>query len=262
MANYEIHFKLKTKIFITALAWIAVFSYQNARASQNQEKPQVLFFLSEQKEDLVMVNLGADHGLKNGSVLKSFRYAQDKKYGLKIVTGKLKIDSVAKGFAVAQVIKDGSKRSQQYFEHHAGVMAGDFLELPNYKIKQILHTLPELNFKYSNIFEQPKKSPGSYELSDAGKNHLHKALAIFKDKKVSTIMIKGYTDEEGPAKENQIESYHRAQTVRLYLINELGFEPSRVVAVGMGEQELMNTKNTYDSYNQNRRITINAISKI
>ena len=79
---------------------------------------------------------------------------------------------------------------------------------------------------------------------------------MFQNYRLPVLFVEAYTDDKGPANANQLESYQRALTVRQFLINEMGFQPSRVVAIGQGELE--NVAPGYvDGYiNSNRRVVL------
>ena len=73
-------------------------------------------------------------------------------------------------------------------------------------------------------------------------------------------MVIGHTDSSGPAEANQIESYQRAVVVRQYLIDTLGFDADRVVALGKGEDELPEEPLTPNYKQRARRIVVKVVN--
>jgi outer membrane protein OmpA-like peptidoglycan-associated protein len=101
--------------------------------------------------------------------------------------------------------------------------------------------------------------PASFELKQAGYAHLRQAARAFADARVSMLMVEGYTDHNGKAADNQVESYQRALTVRQFLIDELGFDEKRVIAVGYGEAEPADPSLAPGHVEINRRIVLKAV---
>lgn len=77
------------------------------------------------------------------------------------------------------------------------------------------------------------------------------SLAIFR------FQIAGHTDASGAADYNLELSQRRAQAVMQYLIDN-GVEPDRLVAVGYGEEQLLDAGNP--EHSDNRRVEIINIS--
>ena len=73
------------------------------------------------------------------------------------------------------------------------------------------------------------------------------------------LEIRGHTDSQGPAKFNLELSQKRAESVRQYLIKG-GIDPSRVTAVGIGEEEPMTTNATPEGRATNRRIEFRRLN--
>ncbi len=72
------------------------------------------------------------------------------------------------------------------------------------------------------------------------------------------IEIRGYTDSIGSATLNQRLSQKRAESVRDYLIQK-GVDPSRIRAVGMGEQDPIAPNTVASGRAKNRRVEIHRI---
>lgn len=68
------------------------------------------------------------------------------------------------------------------------------------------------------------------------------------------LTVIGHTDSAGPASYNQGLSERRAATVVDYLVTQHGIEPSRITAVGRGEEEPIAANDTPDGRMKNRRV--------
>jgi len=77
---------------------------------------------------------------------------------------------------------------------------------------------------------------------------LHPTLLEYK------FLIVGHTDAVGDRKSNLTLSQKRADAVRDALVTTFGIVPSRIVAVGLGEEQLQNRKNPDAA--ANRRVQI------
>jgi len=73
------------------------------------------------------------------------------------------------------------------------------------------------------------------------------------------IEIRGHTDSQGPASFNLELSQRRADSVRQYLINA-GTDPSRLVAMGVGEEEPIASNSSPEGRLQNRRIEFRRLN--
>lgn len=79
-----------------------------------------------------------------------------------------------------------------------------------------------------------------------------------------SLTIKGHSSAKGSAEYNQTLSAKRAQAVVDVLIKDFGIDASRLNSIGYGESELLNTDNTAEAHEQNRRIeaTISTMKKV
>ena len=121
--------------------------------------------------------------------------------------------------------------------------------------------LPQVSLSYGDLFIDPKAHPQTFELKAAALEMLKAQTQGFAESRVPLLMIEGYTDHNGSQADNQVESYQRAMTIRQHLIDDLGFDENRVVAIGYGESELADTSMTPGYAQVNRRIVIKAITK-
>ncbi len=72
------------------------------------------------------------------------------------------------------------------------------------------------------------------------------------------IEVRGHTDSVGPAESNRDLSHRRAMAVRDALI-QLGVNPSRITAVGYGEDYPIATNSTAEGRTANRRVEIHRL---
>ena len=68
--------------------------------------------------------------------------------------------------------------------------------------------------------------------------------------------------DQGTAEQNQIESYQRALTVRQFIIDDLGFDESRVTAIGLGETEAISEVILPGNADRSRRIVLKVVPMI
>ena len=73
------------------------------------------------------------------------------------------------------------------------------------------------------------------------------------------FLIIGHTDAKGSREYNLKLSQQRADAIRAALINPFGISPSRIEAVGLGEEQLLNRKNPEAA--ENRRVQLINIGK-
>lgn len=226
---------------------------------------KVLQFLDAGKDqNLVIIEAGAESGVVVGTVFKSYRPTKKGQIAgsdgqLLVETGKLKAVDVQDRFTVAVVEAQGSAMAEAFFPKFAGVMVGDLATVQRVTLTRRQVVSPTATLSYFGLFEQPKAGPQSFELKREGIERLREAAKQFADQRVSMLMVEGYTDRNGPASANQIESYQRAMTVRQFLIDELGFDEARVVAVGYGEAEPVDTGSAPGYVEANRRIVLKAV---
>jgi outer membrane protein OmpA-like peptidoglycan-associated protein len=100
-----------------------------------------------------------------------------------------------------------------------------------------------------NIYFETAKT----DLQDKSRTELNKLIELLKKQANIRIEIAGHTDDVGDAKQNQILSQKRAQSVADYLI-EAGINAQRIKVIGLGESKPI-VPNTNDQNRQlNRRI--------
>lgn len=249
-------------------------SWQEWQAPKDQQAYRVVQYLdvpaqegSANRETLVVLAAGSAQGLMAGTVFKSYRpYAQRDLDGatkpLWIETGRIRAIDVQDERTVAVVESQGSTMATAFFPKFPQVMAGDLAMVPTVNVSRRQAVTPTVALSYFDIFEDPQMRPSNFELKQAGYAHLRQAARAFADARVSMLMIEGHTDHNGKSEDNQVESYQRALTVRQFLIDELGFDEKRVIAVGYGESEPADPSLAPGQVETNRRIVLKAVPLI
>jgi outer membrane protein OmpA-like peptidoglycan-associated protein/Tol biopolymer transport system component len=113
--------------------------------------------------------------------------------------------------------------------------------------------LDPLNREGFGILNNIYFETGKADLQDKSRTELEKLVQQLKQQATLRIEIAGHTDDIGDAKQNQVLSQKRAQSVVDYLI-KAGIAATRIKAVGLGESKPI-VPNTSDQNRQlNRRI--------
>ncbi len=99
------------------------------------------------------------------------------------------------------------------------------------------------------------KLPGSQEALQA-------AYQILKENPTIKVEIQGHTDNVGSNEYNQKLSEQRAQAVVNYLVQQMGVDPSRLIAKGYGESKPKVSNATPEGRAQNRRVEFVVIGEI
>jgi len=97
---------------------------------------------------------------------------------------------------------------------------------------------------------------GRADLTSQARAELQKAIAFVKVHPEAKIVVEGHTDSVGPATYNQFLSQQRAESVRRFLLDELGVDPERIVARGYGETRPVANNSSPGGRQQNRRVVI------
>ncbi len=239
----------------------------NSLLKQGDRMYAILHFFGQAKDtDLVAIEVGSKDGLVEESVLKSYRASPvNSKTGeasgqVWIETGTLKAVQVEETYSIAKIVVQGSAASRAVFTKFPGVMAGDMAKIPDVKVEPRQMIAPTISFDYRELFDDPKALPYTYELSENGIKRLREAAEEFAHMRLSLLLIEGYTDANGPAEQNQIESYQRAATVRQFFINDLGFDEERTVGVGFGENAVSQDTQVPEYNAKERRVVIKAMA--
>jgi OOP family OmpA-OmpF porin len=95
----------------------------------------------------------------------------------------------------------------------------------------------------------------SAELTASSTTTLDKVVEALQAYPNDTIEVAGYTDSSGNDEYNRELSQRRAESVRQYLIMK-GIAPSRITAVGYGEENPIADNATREGRARNRRVEI------
>lgn len=113
--------------------------------------------------------------------------------------------------------------------------------------------LEPLNTNAYGILSNIYFETGKTNLQDKSRAELNKLIEQLKLQPTLRIEIAGHTDDVGDAKQNQVLSQKRAQSVMDYLI-EAGITRERIKAVGLGEAKPIVPNNSEENRQLNRRI--------
>lgn len=223
------------------------------------------FLQTTEGAGVVTINGGKINGLVTGTLLEAYRVAKssdsESKEPLWIKTGSLKIMQLQDKTSIAQVVEDQTDLSKTFFPKFPNLMAGDLVLYKAVSLSRKQSILPQVSLAFNDLFIDPKARPLTFELRPEAIAMLKEQTKAFAESRAPLLMIEGYTDQNGSQSENQVESYQRAMTIRQYLIDELGFDQNRVVAIGYGESELNDTSMTPGYTNTNRRIVIKSVAQ-
>lgn len=93
------------------------------------------------------------------------------------------------------------------------------------------------------------------QLKPGAMGTINRLASFMQDHKERTVRIEGYTDSSGSSAYNQQLSQQRAMSVRNALVGQ-GVDPSRITAVGLGEDYPVATNETAAGRQQNRRVEV------
>ncbi|MGE0171247.1 MAG: OmpA family protein [Oligoflexales bacterium] len=249
-----------TSTFMYHDVWANETKENQQLSAQKQKKGYLVtrFHKSSEGSSTLVLGLTPSFKPEVGDVLDVFRQIP---HASPVRTGLVKIIEVKKTFALAELLEDGTAEAANFFPRAKGVMIGDWAVEKKVEIIAAKIITPSDSLQYDEIFADPKAEPYSYELTPEGKDRIKELAARFKDVRLPVVMIEAYTDAKGSSEANQIEAYQRALTVRQFLVDDLGFDAERVVAIGYGESELASPGYAPGSDAENRRIVFKAKSE-
>lgn len=142
----------------------------------------------------------------------------------------------------------------------AGVAVGSYMDEQERKLKeQLANSGVEVTRDGDNIV---LNMPGNITFPTNGSDVraefygvLNSVAKTMKDYDRTTIDVVGHTDDVGSDVYNQALSERRAQSVAAY-INNQGVNPVRVVAIGRGESQPIDSNATEDGRARNRRVEL------
>ncbi len=212
--------------------------------------------------NMVFIEAGSEDGISTGDVFRVYRPTQNtsRDVGVSIETGEAKAVMVYPHKSIAQVTIQSTPLSQEVFPKFSQVMAGDIVVRQRIAIKPSMAISPEMELPYSKIFDDPNPVPQNFELSAMGRELIQIKSSDLAKLKAGLLMVIGHTDAKGSSEANQIESYQRAVVVRQYLVDQLGFDPERIVAIGKGEDELPEVDLTPGFAERARRVVLKVVA--
>jgi len=261
---------------VVFLVWgvATLASLQGASSPDEQTTPaedllRITQFLdgNAERKDMVIINGGSQDGIIDGATFKSYRLSRGappaaavgKPDGFWVETGLLKAFRVEDTYTLASVVKQGTIISKAFFPRFPGIMAGDLIRENRVELTKVQQLTPTLSLTFHDLFEDPKGRPTTYELTARGLKKIKEAASQFTHTRIGTLFVEGHTDLTGPSAQNQVESYQRAMVIKQLLVDKMGFDPSRVVAVGFGETEPRVDDYVPGHRQINRRIVLKAI---
>ncbi len=100
----------------------------------------------------------------------------------------------------------------------------------------------------------------SNEVSESSYAALNRAaVALLQDPNVS-IVVRAYTDSQGSSASNRRLSIFRANIVKSYLVGQ-GVSPTRIKAIGMGEEDPVEENTSKEGREANRRVEIELVAE-
>lgn len=129
------------------------------------------------------------------------------------------------------------------------------------KNKNISEVNIDLQFDlYESIFEIKNLNfdSGKYEIQKKYFNELENLILLLNEQNKINIEIAGHTDSIGDNKANQILSEKRAISVKKFLV-ENSINSNRIFCVGYGEKQPVESNNTENGREKNRRIEIRIL---
>ena len=100
----------------------------------------------------------------------------------------------------------------------------------------------------------------SNEVPESAYGPLEKCASIMLENPAIVMVINGYSDNVGPETYNRQLSAFRAHIVKSYLVGQ-GITPSRITAVGRGEEKPLKPNTTREGRRANRRVEIELVAE-
>jgi outer membrane protein OmpA-like peptidoglycan-associated protein len=122
-------------------------------------------------------------------------------------------------------------------------------KLPNATVERVGEGI-QITFASGILFDV-----NSSTLRNAAQGNLTDLARSLEDYQGTDVLVVGHTDSTGEAAYNQTLSERRADAARRYLLSA-GLEPTRVTAMGRGEEEPVGTNDTDAGRQTNRRVEI------
>lgn len=200
----------------------------------------------------VGIRLLQPHKLPAGTLLQAIRIRR----GQNATVAELRVRSAEGLRAVATITQMTKGVSRHVLADYPFLMAGDYVQFSPVAVQTRFRVVKPQSLGYGRLFQDPRAEPLSYQLSDAGRKLLATTLKGYARSRQALLIIEGHTDNVGNWRRNQLESQQRAEVVKRFAVDSLGIDPSRVIAVGQGEMELIDDSHVPGYRERNRRIVI------
>ena len=122
-------------------------------------------------------------------------------------------------------------------------------KLPNAQVERVGEGI-QITFDSGILFDVNQST-----LRAAAQQNLTDLAASLEEYEGTDVLVVGHTDSTGEASYNQGLSERRADAARNYLLGA-GLDPDRVTAMGMGEEEPVDTNDTDAGRQANRRVEV------
>jgi len=122
-------------------------------------------------------------------------------------------------------------------------------KLPNAKVERVGEGI-QITFDSGILFDVNQST-----LRAAAQQNLSDLVASLEEYEGTDVLVVGHTDSTGEASYNQGLSERRADAARNYLLGA-GLDADRVTAMGMGEEEPVDTNDTDAGRQANRRVEV------
>ena len=122
-------------------------------------------------------------------------------------------------------------------------------KLPNAQVERVGEGI-QITFDSGILFDVNQST-----LRAAAQQNLTDLASSLEEYEGTDVLVVGHTDSSGEASYNQGLSERRADAARNYLLGA-GLDPDRVTAMGMGEEEPVDTNDTDEGRQANRRVEV------
>ena len=122
-------------------------------------------------------------------------------------------------------------------------------KLPNAQVERVGEGI-QITFDSGILFDVNQST-----LRGAAQQNLTDLAASLEEYEGTDVLVVGHTDSTGEASYNQGLSERRADAARTYLMGA-GLDPDRITAMGMGEEEPVDTNDTDAGRQANRRVEV------
>lgn len=122
-------------------------------------------------------------------------------------------------------------------------------KLPNAQVERVGEGI-QITFDSGILFDVNQST-----LRAAAQQNLTDLAASLEEYEGTDVLVVGHTDSTGEASYNEGLSERRADAARNYLLGA-GLDPDRVTAMGMGEEEPVDTNDTDAGRQANRRVEV------